>query len=515
MRLIFVSPRFRAEDATPPELLAAELVDRAPGGWRTTVLTTTAAGDSREAFRGGEIQEKGARVVRFPAEVPARSGSGGQAAPDVLTSSELPKHLRDRSNDYDLVVLFGSSSLCLEAAKVDPRRTVLLPFADEETAASGDSEIFRHPAAFVFGSEAEEILVLKRYHVHRRMRETIAGTLLLPRTSDASAFRRRTGLAGPYLISAGPLEPGRGVEELLRFFSTFTERHPDSAPELVLVGPAAMRLPKRPDIRVVSPGNTRERLDIVGGALVAVIPERLAAFSTTAAEPFSLGIPILANASATELVEDCRASGGGLYYQHYDEFELILELGLRDPSLFVRMGAAGRGFLQSRHDWDRMLARYDRAFRSFARPSRGGSADAAPVEQAVEQRVEQTSAPQEPDTPGLDSGLDSGPDPTPDPTVESPVLTSPDGESADGDPDVWPQAPEEASGESPAAASPPEESAEVSETQAAPEGASESEESAVLDQDRESSAPEDADAEDGPETRDGSLPSFFRSSLRD
>ena len=210
VRLVFVTPRFRAGDATLPELLAAELADRAPGGWRTTVLTTTAAGNSREPFRDGEIQEKGVRVVRFPAEVPSPSGSDGQAAPDLLRSSDLVEHLRDKSNDYDLVVLFGSSPVCLEAAKVDPGRTVLLPFIDEEAVASSDSQIFRHPAAFVFGSEAEEVLILKRYQVHRRMRETIAGALLLPRTADRSAFRQRTGLTGHYLLSAGPLEPGRG-----------------------------------------------------------------------------------------------------------------------------------------------------------------------------------------------------------------------------------------------------------------------------------------------------------------
>ncbi len=474
MRLVFVTPRFRAGDATPPELLAAELASRAPGGWRTTVVTTTAAGDSEEAFRDGDTQDKGVRVVRFPR-------SDGQAAAS-LTSPELLGYLKDRSDDYDLVVLFGSSAVCLEAAKLDPGRTVLLPFADEEVDDSGDSEIFRYPAAFVFGSEAEEILVLKRYQVHRRMRETVAGTLLLPRTADAAAFRRRTGLTGHYLMSAGPLEPGRGVEELLRFFSTFKDRHPDSDLQLVLIGPAALRIPKRPDIRIVHPGHTRERLDAVGGAFLAVIPERLATFPATAAEPFSLGVPILVNASATALTEECQASRGGLYYENYDEFELILELGLRDPSLFARMGAAGREFLQSRHDWDLVLARYDRAFRSFARPSRA-SADAPPGEPIP--------VPEKPDTP------------MPEQDVEAAVVTS-----AEGGSDESPQQP-----------------GPDSEPEAAPEIESEAEESAAPDEDQGSVAGEDADAErvdaenadaeDETETGDDSLPSFFRSSLRD
>ena len=520
MRLILVTPRFGAGDATPPELLAAELAGRAPGGWRTTVITTTAAGATEEAFREGEIQDRGVRVVRFPVAGSSEAGSDSPAGGGELTSPGLLQYLRDRSADYDLVVLFGSSPVCAEAAKLDPGRTVLLPFADEGTGASRGAEIFEHPAAFVFGSEAEEILVLKRYQVHRRMRETVAGTLLLPRTADAAAFRRRTGLTGPYLLAAGPLEPGRGIEELLRFFSTFKHRHPDAALELVLIGPAALKIPKRPDIRVVDPASPRERLDAVGGAVVAVIPERLAAFPTTAAEPFSLGVPILVNASATELAEECRASGGGLYYQNYDEFELILELGLRDPSLFPRMGAAGREFLESRHDWDSVLARYDRAFRSFARPSRGVAGPAPAVEAAPPPEPPADPIPAEsvetadPDAAGKHS-MET------DPGVSAPVPPEPDAPEPDAvEAEVAAESREETAEETATEPSPAEAS-EVPETDAAPETEPEPEAAeeapAMPAEGPEPSEPDGpGEEEEATETgEDSGLPSFFRSSIRD
>ena len=529
MRLVFVTPRFGAADATRPELLAAELAGRAPGGWRTTVVTTTAAGDSEESFREGEFQDQGVRVVRFPAGTPSGAESRGPAGAGQATSPELLQYLRDRPGDYDLVVLFGSSPVCAEAAKLDPGRTVLLPFADEVAEASPGSGIFEHPAAFVFGSEAEEILVLKRYQVHRRMRETVPGTLLLPRTADAAAFRRRAGLTGPYLLAAGPLEPGRGIEELLRFFSTFKDRHADAALELVLIGPAALKIPERPDIRVARPGSPRERLDAVGGAVVAVIPERLAAFSTTAAEPFSLGVPILVNASATELAEECRASGGGLYYQNYDEFELILELGLRDPSLFPRMGAAGRAFLESRHDWDSVLARYDRAFRSFARPSRGAAGPAPPPEAAAHPGPADAVETAGPDGAGADAA-ETGPE------VSAAVPPEPDGpepgeleagEPEPGEPE--PDVPEpEAAGESPeestagaaAEPAPAEASEEVPEPEAAPEAEPEPESPeetpAASAEAPEPSEPDAAgDEEETDSGEDPGLPSFFRGSIRD
>ncbi len=521
MRLVFVTPRFGAADATRPELLAAELAGRAPGGWRTAVVTTTAAGDSEETFREGEFQDQGVRVVRFPLEDSSGAETQGPAGAGQLTSPGLLQYLRDRSGDYDLVVLFGSSPVCAEAAKLDPGRTVLLPFADEVAEASPGSGIFEHPAAFVFGSEAEEILVLKRYQVHRRMRETVPGTLLLPRTADAAAFRRRAGLTGPYLLAAGPLEPGRGIEELLRFFSTFKDRHADAALELVLIGPAALKIPERPDIRVARPGSPRERLDAVGGAVVAVIPERLAAFSTTAAEPFSLGVPILVNASATELAEECRASGGGLYYQNYDEFELILELGLRDPSLFPRMGAAGRAFLESRHDWDSVLARYDRAFRSFARPSRGAAGPAPPVEAAPPPEPPAIPSPADavgtadPDVAGEDAAET-------DPEAGAEVVAEPgEPEPAVPEPEAAAESPEATIGEAAAEPPPDEASDDVPEVEAAPETEPEpdaSEEAPATSDEAPEPGDPDGAGEEEEETDSGEepgLPSFFRGSIRD
>ncbi|MDE2711388.1 MAG: hypothetical protein OXI65_06460 [Acidobacteriota bacterium] len=519
MRLVFVTPRFGAGDATRPELLAAELAGRSPGGWRTTVVTTTAAGASEEAFREGEFQDQGVRVVRFPAGDSSGAETRGAAGAGQLTSPDLLRHLRDRPGDYDLVVLFGSSSVCAEAARLDPGRTVLLPFTDEESESPRGSDIFEHPAAFVFGSEAEEILVLKRYQVHRRMRETVAGTLLLPRAADAAAFRQRTGLTGPYLLAAGPLEPGRGIEELLRFFSTFKDRHPDAALELVLIGPAALQIPKRPDIRVVDPATPRGRLDAVGGAVVAVIPERLAAFATTAAEPFSLGVPILVNASATELAEECRASGGGLYYQNYDEFELILELGLRDPSLFPRLGAAGREFLESRHDWDSVLARYDRAFRSFARPSRGAAGPQPAVEAAPPPEPSAVPSPADavetadPDAAGAGSteaDPEAGAEGVAEPGEPEPAVLEPEAAA---------ESPEETTGEAAAEPPPDEASDDVPEAEAAPE--TEPEPEAVEEAPATSAeAPEPADPDGAGEEEetdsgeDSDLPSFFRGSIR-
>ena len=376
MRLAFVTPRFGAAAAAPAERLAQELAERAPDSWAVSVFTTTAAGPGGSGFREGTTRSERATIHRFPPETSAPSSDAAAASATApgsgFASPALITRLAEGRAEFDLVVVFGAGTrLAAEAAGVAPERAVLLPFADgladDDPAAAA---AFERAAACVFGSEAEEVALLDRHGLHRRMRETVSGALLLREAADPDGFREREGLRPRHLVYPGPLQPGRGVEELLRYFASFLASHPRAALDLVLFAPAGIRLPRRPEIRAVVPEDAQARLDAIGGALLAVLPARLSSFASQALEPLSLGTPLLVNASAGELVEVCRAAAGGLYYGNYEEFEAILELALTDPALFTRLGECGREYSASRNDWTEVVAAYDRAFLSFSRPRR-------------------------------------------------------------------------------------------------------------------------------------------------
>ncbi len=365
MRLAFVATRFEAADPTPAELLARELAERGPASWRTTILTTTVGPDANgEPFPEGRSAAERYGVIRF-------AGDDAEGPSDDPSSPDLLAHLARRGADYDLIVVFGvGAAVTRDAASVAEVRTVLVPFADEGPRNPDLEEVFARSAAFLFGSDAEERLVLRRYAVHRRMRETVRFGALLPTTVEPEAFRRRSGTTGAHLVHPGRLEPGHGVEELLRYFVTFRERHPAAPLELVLFGPPRLRIPRRPDIRVCFPANGRERREAIAGALAAVTPSRRAD-RTAATEPFRLGVPLVATDAASDLVSSLMAGNGGLSYRNYNEFELILRLGLGEPELFGRLGRAGREHLTSLNDWDAVVGRCDRVFRSFSRPELG------------------------------------------------------------------------------------------------------------------------------------------------
>lgn len=457
MRLAFVTPRFGAAAAVPAERLAQELAERAPDSWAVSVFTTTAAGPGGSGFREGTTRSERATVHRFPPEVSAApsAAAAGRAPGSGFDSPALVARLAESRADFDLVVLFGAvTRLAAEAAGVAPERTVLLPFADgladDDPAAAA---AFERAAACVFGSEAEEVALLDRYGLHRRMRETVSGALLLRQAVDPDGFREREGLRPQHLVYPGPLQPGRGVEELLRYFASFLASHPRAALDLVLFAPVGIRLPSRPEIRAVVPEDAQARLDAIGGALLAVLPARLSSFASQALEPLSLGTPLLVNASAGELVEVCRAAAGGLYYGNYEEFEAILELALTDPALFTRLGECGREYSASRNDWTEVVAAYDRAFRSFSRPRRasGRSAEASPppaVPPAPEPAPETAPSPEPTETdepapgdsaPGEAEPPPGGAEPPPDTAAETPAET-PDREGSDAAPAAEPDA---------------------------------------------------------------------------
>lgn len=400
MRLAFVVARFDAAEPTPDEVLARELAERGPASWRTTILSTTrgrAAGG--EPFVEGRSAGDRYSVFRFAADE-AGGPAHDPSSPDLLA------HLARRGADYDLIVVFGvGAAITREAAVVAEARTVLVPFADEGPRDPDLDEVFARPAAFLFGSDTEERLVLRRYAVHRRMRETVRFAAMLPTGVEPEAFRRRSGTTGAHLVYPGRLEPGRGVEELLRYFVTFRERHPEAPLELVLFGPARLSIPRRPDLRVHFPANGRERREAIAGALAAVTPSRLADVAA-ATEPLRLGVPLLATDAASDLVATLIAANAGLSYRNYDEFELILRLGLGEPDLFARFGEAGRRFLTSRNDWESVVARCDRVFRSFARPELGDYPEvAAPAtaEEGDEEPARRSAEASDPDEAGSDS----------------------------------------------------------------------------------------------------------------
>ena len=178
-------------------------------------------------------------------------------------------------------------------------------------------------------------------------------------------FRRRHRLYGPIVLYGGRIDPGKGCEELIEYFSAYVKDGGDAT--LALMGVKLMSLPEEPFIRFAGLLSDRERMQALEAATVVVVPSPFESLSLLALEAFAVGTPVLVNARSEVLVEHCLRSNAGLFYADRDEFVECLKLLVNDPGLRAAMGQNGRDYVRRNYRWDVVLGKYERTFAKIRR----------------------------------------------------------------------------------------------------------------------------------------------------
>jgi len=317
----------------------------------------------------------------------------------------LIEHLRRHHQQYDVLIfftyLYAPTVLGLEIA---PSRSVLVSTAHDEPAIRLEifKEVFGRPAALCYLTESERRFVTEQF-AERPFLEEVTGVGVdlsqnqpYPRmppapdedtapaaddSADAAAtpldddlsrgfplhllargavFRRRHRLYGPLVLYGGRIDPGKGCEELIEYFSNYVKEGGDAT--LALMGVKLMLLPEEPFIRFAGTLSDRERLQALEAATVVVCPSPYESLSLLALEALSVGTPILANARSAVLVEHCTRSNGGLYYADREEFAECLKVLIGDARLRSALGRNGRDYVRRNYRWDVVLAKYEQIF---------------------------------------------------------------------------------------------------------------------------------------------------------
>ena len=184
----------------------------------------------------------------------------------------------------------------------------------------------------------------------------------------ANAFRRRHRMYGSFALYGGRIDPGKGCEELLEYFQAYVKDGGDAT--LMLMGVKLMPIPEDPHVRFAGMLPDEERLHALEAASVVIVPSPYESLSLLALEAFAVGTPVLANARAEVLVEHCRRSNAGLYYEDRWEFIEGLKLLLRDPDLRAAMGRNGKQYVNRHYRWELIMSKYERLFTRVRQPVR-------------------------------------------------------------------------------------------------------------------------------------------------
>ena len=295
----------------------------------------------------------------------------------------LIEYLRQKHRSYDALIfftyLYAPTVLGLH---VDPKRSILVPTAHDEPAIRLDmyKDVFAHPTAIAYNTGVERSFLRHRFAIGAKTEETVGCGVNLPpylepgratpagsnvddgtqasSSARGAVFRRRHRLYGPFVLYGGRIDPGKGCEELIEYFSTYADAQGDAT--LALMGIKLMPIPEEPFIRFAGMLSETERLEALEAASVVVVPSPYESLSLLALEAFTVGTPVLANARSDVLTDHCQRSNAGLYYADRDEFVESMKLLMSNPDLRAAMGRNGRAYVRSNYSWNVILDKYER-----------------------------------------------------------------------------------------------------------------------------------------------------------
>jgi glycosyltransferase involved in cell wall biosynthesis len=410
MRIAFVVQRYGAEILGGSEYHCRLVAERLAARHDVEVLTTCARDyiTWKNEYPEGTDRVRGVTVRRF-ANAHTRDIEAFNQYSDWIFSNAhtrdderkwlemqgpwcpaLLDHLERHHRSYDALIfftyLYAPTVLGME---IDPNRSILVPTAHDEPAIHLDlyQDLFRLPAAVAFNTEVEKNFLKSTFEIRAVAEETVGcGVDLLQGDTDGPpasapgdgeadddgeqvdvvaqikargmAFRRRHRLYGDFLLYGGRIDAGKGCEELLEYFTSYKELGGDAS--LVLMGVKLMQLPEVPWVNFAGLLSERERLQALEAATVVVVPSPYESLSLLALEAMAVGTPVLCSGRSEVLVEHCRQSNAGLYYQNRDEFIECTALLLDDDRLRRTMGRNGKDYVKRNYRWDVILAKYDR-----------------------------------------------------------------------------------------------------------------------------------------------------------
>ena len=177
----------------------------------------------------------------------------------------------------------------VEGIKAVSKPVILFPTAHDEPpihlAAMG--EVFRRPRALFFLTRAEMDLVRRLFAPPGQMRLVRTG-LDIRSAVDEKPFRRRYLLIAPYLLYAGRIEKGKGLEAV---FDHYRALKSEAYVDLVLIGKKLMDLPAIQGLKYLGFVSEDDKLAAFKGAV-------LSAAALAAGEPLDHHPGILLHAHA-------------------------------------------------------------------------------------------------------------------------------------------------------------------------------------------------------------------------
>lgn len=213
--------------------------------------------------------------------------------------------------------------------------------------------LFNMPRAFVYLTEEERTLCAGLFH-NQHIPYIVQGVgVEIPPQVNAATFCQQHGL-GRYIIYVGRIEGGKNCQELFDYFIRY-KRERGGDLKLVLMGKSSMDVPQRADVLNLGFVSDEEKFSGMAGAEFLIMPSRFESLSMVVLEAMASRTPVIVSGSCAVLRGHCLKSGGGLYYESYDDFARILDFTKKHPHIYARLADNAYRYIQDNYQWDKIV----------------------------------------------------------------------------------------------------------------------------------------------------------------
>lgn len=282
-------------------------------------------------------------------------------------STGLIEYIQEHGDEYDAFIVM--TYLYYPAIKSLPligNKAIFIPTAHEEPYIHFNifKEIFTLPKAFIFLTDEEKNLVQNLFNVKNVLCDVCGVGIELPENIHIEAFKEKHNLSS-YIIYVGRIETGKCCDELFEFFLEYKRQNNNNL-KLVLMGKAAMEIPKHKDILSLGFVTEEEKFSGIAGAKALIMSSKFESLSIVVLEAMALSVPVIVNGKCDVLRGHCLKSNAGLYYENFPEFEGVLNYLLIHPEIYEKMCKNAKTYVDKNYQWNIIVNKFEKLIENIS-----------------------------------------------------------------------------------------------------------------------------------------------------
>jgi glycosyltransferase involved in cell wall biosynthesis len=381
MKLACVVQRYGAEVTGGSERHCRVISEHLATHHDVTVLTSCAQDyvTWRNAYPPGETTIGRVKVVRFPVTRQRHLGRLREISEVVFTTRSSPEeqerwfvengpempglieHLDQHGAAYDRILFWTYRYYqTFFGLPLVADRAILVPTAEEDPLIWVDivDRLLALPIGYMFLTPEEADLVRGRATRPLAPSCVIGCGVDPPSPAGPGADLAAAGVASPFILYLGRIEPNKGCDALLEYFDKYLESGGPPV-QLVMAGFPNMPIPPHRSIRCLGVVDEPLRETLLANARLLVVPSPFESLSMVLLEAWNQRLPALVNGRCAVLHGQVVRANGGLSYRHATEFAASLGYLLNHPDVARQLGRQGQAYIEQEYRWPKVMEKIE------------------------------------------------------------------------------------------------------------------------------------------------------------